>query len=134
MRVKHLIIYGVIMGLLFVVMEALNYNTMIRQVSLELYGVLVGGIFLLFGLWIGLTIVKVRQYRTAKKKPAKTNLSDREYDVLSLMADGKSNQEIADQLFVSLNTIKTHTSNIFAKLDVKRRTQAIQRAREMKII
>ena len=61
-------------------------------------------------------------------------LSEREMDVLKAMAEGKSNSGIAEKLFVSESTIKTHVSNIFVKLDVKRRTQAINQAREMRII
>ncbi|HYG19004.1 MAG TPA: response regulator transcription factor, partial [Ohtaekwangia sp.] len=61
-------------------------------------------------------------------------ISKREYEVLELMATGCSNQEIADKLFVSLNTVKTHTSNLFIKLDVKRRTQAIQKAKDLHLI
>lgn len=64
----------------------------------------------------------------------KLGLSSRELEVLQLMAQGLSNQEIADQLFLSLPTVKTHTSNLFFKLDVKRRTQAIEKARQLKII
>jgi ATP/maltotriose-dependent transcriptional regulator MalT len=64
----------------------------------------------------------------------KSGISARELEVLQLMARGLSNQEIAEQMFVSLNTIKTHTSNIFLKLDVKRRTQAVDQARKMGLI
>ncbi len=64
----------------------------------------------------------------------KLGLSQREIEVLGLMADGASNQEIADALFISLNTIKTHTSRLFEKLDVKRRTQAIEKAKRLNII
>lgn len=61
-------------------------------------------------------------------------ISKREHEVLELIAKGLSNQEIADKLFVSLNTIKTHTSNLFLKLEVSRRTQAIQKAKELRLI
>ncbi|NJO00897.1 MAG: DNA-binding response regulator, partial [Bacteroidia bacterium] len=61
-------------------------------------------------------------------------LSNREYEILGLIAQGYSNQEIADQLFISLPTVKTHSSNLFSKLDVKRRTQAVQRAKELNIL
>ena len=63
-----------------------------------------------------------------------TGISKREHEVLELMAKGLTNQEIADKLFVSLNTVKTHTANLFVKLDAKRRTQAIQRAKELQLI
>jgi two-component system, NarL family, response regulator LiaR len=65
---------------------------------------------------------------------AKLGLSARELEVLQAMAEGLSNQEIAARLFVSLNTVKTHSSNIFGKLDVRRRTQAVETARKMKLI
>jgi ATP/maltotriose-dependent transcriptional regulator MalT len=63
-----------------------------------------------------------------------TGITKRELEVLTLMAQGFTNQEIADKLFVSLNTIKTHSSNLFLKLEVKRRTQAIERAKQLKLI
>jgi NarL family two-component system response regulator LiaR len=65
---------------------------------------------------------------------ARLDLSKREVEVLALMAEGYSNQEIAEKLFVSLNTIKTHTSRIFEKMDVKRRTQAVEMAKRLNII
>jgi ATP/maltotriose-dependent transcriptional regulator MalT len=64
----------------------------------------------------------------------KLGISKREHEVLEWMAKGLSNQEIADKLFVSLNTVKTHTSNLFLKLEVSRRTQAIQKAKQLRLI
>ena len=61
-------------------------------------------------------------------------LSKREIEVLQLMAEGNSNQEIAAHLFVSLATIKTHISNLFEKMEVKRRTQAIEKAKRLALI
>ena len=133
-NIKKVGIYGIVMGFLFFGLEALNYKALVRQVSMELYGAAIGLTFLALGIWLGLTLTQKKSIWKKKKRPADTNLSEREYEVLSLMANGQSNQEIADQLFVSLNTVKTHISNIFAKLDVQRRTQAIQRAREMNLI
>jgi ATP/maltotriose-dependent transcriptional regulator MalT len=69
-----------------------------------------------------------------EKEAERLGLSKREIEVLELMAQGLSNQEIADKIFVSLNTIKTHTSNIFSKLDVKRRTAAIETARKLGLV
>lgn len=69
-----------------------------------------------------------------EKEKQKLGLSSREMEVLQLMAQGLSNQEIADKLFLSVPTVKTHSSNLFFKLDVKRRTQAIEKARQLKII
>lgn len=64
----------------------------------------------------------------------KLNLSDREYEILQLLAKGYSNADIATQLFLSVSTIKTHVSNLYIKMDVKRRTQAIVKAKELKIV
>lgn len=64
----------------------------------------------------------------------KLGISKREHEVLELMSTGLTNQEIADKLFVSLNTIKTHSSNLFLKLEVSRRTQAIQKGKQLRLI
>ena len=64
----------------------------------------------------------------------KVGLTQREHDVLVKMADGLSNQEIAEHLFLSESTVKTHVSNILFKLDAKRRTQAVQAAKKLKIV
>ncbi|MEQ9422951.1 MAG: response regulator transcription factor [Cyclobacteriaceae bacterium] len=128
-------LYGVVMGLLLIVLEVFNYRSVVRNVSMEVYGVVIGIIFLALGIWVGSNILSPKQKaRSLMAKPEEIDLSDREFEVLQLIAEGLSNQQIADQLFVSRNTIKTHISNIFAKLDVKRRTQAIQRAREVGMI
>ena len=101
-----------------------------------MYGLVLGLIFTILGIWIGLLLIQkkipIPKFSLVKHKIYQ--LSDREFEVLNAMADGLSNQEIADRLFVSLNTIKTHTSNIYMKLNVKRRTQAIQKAREHHLI
>ncbi|WP_229236235.1 response regulator transcription factor [Emticicia sp. TH156] len=121
---------------------------------MEIY---IGSIALLFtglGIWLALKLmspkVEVKIVEQLIEKPVtKQNndefelneallldlgLSKRELEVLELMASGLSNQEIAGKLFVSLNTVKTHTSNVFEKLDVKRRTQAIEKARRLSLI
>jgi len=64
----------------------------------------------------------------------KLGISNREYEILQLLAAGCSNQEIADQAFVSISTVKTHISNLFVKLDVSRRTQAVNKARELGLV
>ncbi len=120
------------MGLLMIVLEIVHYRTIVRDLKVEVYGVIVGVLFLVFGVWLGSSLIK----RNAPDKydPKKLGLSNREVEVLELLAAGFSNQEIADKLFVSLNTAKTHISNIYTKLNVKRRTQAIQKARDMALI
>jgi ATP/maltotriose-dependent transcriptional regulator MalT len=99
------------------------------------------------GIWLGLKLTrkKVITISAPTSSPdtifqldeqilQQKGISKREYEVLELMAKGHSNQEIADKLFVSLNTIKTHTSNLFIKLEAKRRTQAIERAKQLRLL
>lgn len=125
-------IYGGIMGLLMVLLEVVHYRTMIRDLKIEIYGAVIGLLFLFLGIWLGTSLFQKRIKNTFD--PKKLGLSQREVEVLELLADGFSNQEVADKLFVSLNTAKTHISNIYTKLNVKRRTQAIQKARDLALI
>lgn len=67
---------------------------------------------------------RFRQPQTPKQKPLHEDLTDREMDVLHRLAEGKSNQEIADELFIGIKTVKYHITNIFSKLGVEDRTQA----------
>jgi ATP/maltotriose-dependent transcriptional regulator MalT len=69
-----------------------------------------------------------------QKELQNLGLSKREMEVLQLMAEGLSNHEIASRLFVSLNTIKTHSSKVFEKLEVNRRTQAVDKAKKLSLI
>ena len=130
---KVLVLYGLLMGLLILLLEIVNYRTLIRDMDFRIYGALIAVIFLGIGLTLGYTGYQ----RFGKPKISlggTTSLSQREMDVLRLMSEGLTNKEIANRLYVSLNTIKTHTSNIYAKLDVERRTQAIIKARQMNLI
>ena len=98
--------------------------------------------FTALGIWAGLKlttkkIVTVQvgpEFVLNEAELQRIGLSKREHEVLELMAQGLTNQQIADKLFVSLNTIKTHSSNLFLKLEVSRRTQAIQRGKELRLI
>lgn len=118
------------MGLLITVLEVTQYHFIVHHLDVEIFGGIVGILFLLFGIWIGSQSngkVKEKTQYNARK----LNLSNRELEVLELISQGFSNQEIADKIFVSLNTVKTHVANIYQKMGVKRRTQAIQKARIM---
>lgn len=128
-------LYGAAMGMMLVILQVFHYRVMLHDLSLEWFGFVVGGVFLGLGVWLG-TQIMTRNTRTQvdQKKASRIGLSAREIEVLRLMADGLSNQEIADVLFVSLNTTKTHISNIYLKLNVRRRTQAVQKARELDLI
>ena len=125
-------IYGGVMGLLMVTLEVIHYRTLINDFDIEIYGTIVGLIFLSIGIWVGTNLYQ----RKTKEifNPDQLGLSKREVEVLGLLAEGFSNQEVADELFVSLNTAKTHISNLYSKLNVKRRTQAVQKARDLALI
>ncbi len=131
--------YGLALALLVFIMKLLEYKYVMRDLSAEFYITVIALFFTGLGVWMGLKLTRkpgvVIQARTQELiPPQKFDLSKREYEVLQLINQGLSNQEIAEKLFVSLNTVKTHTSNLFVKLAVKRRTQAIQRAKEIGLI
>ena len=101
---------------------------------------LVAVMFTALGIWAGLRLTRPKIIETAipfeidADNLKKHSISKREYEVLELISQGLSNQEIAEKLFVSTSTVKTHVSSLFSKLDARRRTQAIQRAKELRII
>lgn len=129
--------------MLIFLLKVLEYRYFLRELSIEFYIGIIAVFFAAFGAWAGFrltgkkTVIVVPlqgEFTINEDTLRQTGISKREYEVLELMSKGNSNQEIADKLFVSLNTVKTHTSNLFVKLDVKRRTQAIQRAKELRLI
>ena len=122
----------------------MEYRYIIRDLSLEFYLTVVATLFTTVGIWLGLKLTRKRvvtvhvpastAFEFNEQAMLQTGISKRELEVLTLMAQGLTNQEIADKLFVSLNTVKTHSSNLFLKLEVKRRTQAIERAKQLRLI
>ena len=140
---KTILFYGLTLALLIFIMKFLEYRYFVRDLSLEFYLGLIAVLCTGVGVWAGLRLTRPKKvlvpvstsdFKLNEGLLAQTGISKREYEVLELMAKGLSNQEIADKLFVSLNTVKTHTSNLFVKLDAKRRTQAIQRGKELGLI
>ncbi|MBL0314530.1 MAG: response regulator transcription factor [Flavobacteriales bacterium] len=142
---RSIIIYGSVVALLVFVMNLLDFHFLIHSLAMEYYLGLVALVFAVTGAWVGWQLTQATkkdlQIHTneavlSKQEPSliQTDLSPREIEVLHLIAQGFSNQEIADRLFVSLNTVKSHSSNVFVKLDVKRRTQAVQKARELGLL
>lgn len=140
---KTIVLYGISLALLVLVLKVLEYRYFIHDLSLEFYVRLIAIFFAALGAWVGLRLTSKKKniisapfsdFKLNEDTLKQTGISKREYEVLELIAKGNSNQEIADKLFVSLNTVKTHSSNLFVKLDVKRRTQAIQRAKELRLI
>ena len=132
---------GLLLASLVVILKFFEYRYFTRDLSLEIYIGVVATLFTILGIWVGLKIINKKKNIPANSEfivnqdAIKTlKISKREYEVLELISQGFSNQEIADKLFISLPTVKTHSSNIFEKLDVQRRTQAILRAKELSII
>lgn len=130
------------MAVLLFLLKMLEYRFFVRDLSLEFYVGTVALVFVLLGIWAGAkiignrktTVVVQREFHFNEDGLRKLEISQRELEVLQLMAGGLSNQEIADKLFISLSTVKTHAANLFSKLDTKRRTQAIQKAKELSLI
>lgn len=138
---RTIILYGLALAALLFLLQWLQFRFIVRDLSLEFYLGVVAVVFTAVGIWAGLRLTKPKtkfivqtDFSFNEAECNRLGVSKRELEVLHLMAQGFSNQEIADKLFVSLNTIKTHSSNLFLKLEVKRRTQAIQRSKELMLI
>jgi DNA-binding NarL/FixJ family response regulator len=137
---KTILLYGVAMAVLICILKAIEYRFLIRDISTELAIGLIAVLFAALGVWAGRKLTRTRvvvshpYFTLDETQLRRLGISKREYEVLELMSEGLSNQEIADKLFVSLSTVKTHSSNLFIKLDARRRTQAIQRAKELRLL
>src|SRR5450631_2690872 len=158
---RHVLIFGLLGGLLIATLQYTEYRFVIIEHSIELYGALVAILFATFGIWLGLRITRrretiretvvVREVLVPAEAPAPfapntapfapntaqqqtLGITARELEILTLIARGFSNREIATQLFVSENTVKTHCSRTFDKLGAARRTQAVQRGKELGLL
>ena len=144
----HTLIYGVCGGILIVVLRLVEFRFLVVEHSLEIYGGLIAAIFAALGIWFGLKLTRKKEVLVVKEVPVPASqpfalneerlknlgITRRELEILELIAQGMSNREIADKLFVSENTVKTHSSRLFDKLSAKRRTQAVQIGKEMGLI
>lgn len=146
-KYRDTILYGISLALLLFLLKWIELRYIIINHAFEIYAGIIALLFTALGIWLALKLNKpkietkviekaviVNDFNFNETAMAYLGLSKRELDVLQLMAEGLSNQEIAERLFVSLNTIKTHTSNLFEKLDVKRRTQAVEKAKRLSLI
>jgi DNA-binding NarL/FixJ family response regulator len=153
-KYKDVFIYAASLVALLIFLQVLQYKLVLLNQSYEFYIIAIALLFTGLGIWLALKLMKPKTYieTVIVEKPVllnelteadllqieqqkqKLGLSTRELEVLQLMAQGLSNQEIADRLFLSVPTIKTHSSNLFFKLNVKRRTQAIEKARQLRLI
>lgn len=146
---KRIIFYGLLLAALTIGLKIVEYKFVIMDHAIEIYGGIVAGIFTILGIVAGNKFTKRKEvevivertvfaeapaFVAADEQLATLGISKREYEILQLMAEGLSNQEIAEKVFVSVNTVKTHVSNLLLKLDAKRRTQAVLKAREMNLV
>ena len=143
-----ILLFGLSGGVLITILKLTEYRFLVVEHSLEIYGGLVAALFAGLGIWLGLTLTrKKEQVTAAPPAPAgdgpfavdadrlnELGLTPRELEILGLIAAGLSNREIAEKLFVSENTVKTHSSRLFDKLGARRRTQAVQLGKEAGLI
>ena len=155
---RTVLLYGLAGGLLVLALRLVEYRFLVLEHSLEIYGGVVAVLFSGVGLWLGLRLTRPRPTVVVREVPVpvevpvevpvraadpfvvdaaaqeRLGITGRELEILQLIAAGLSNREIAERVFVSENTVKTHTSRVLAKLDARRRTQAVQRAKEAGLI
>jgi two-component system, NarL family, response regulator LiaR len=142
---RHVLIFGLTGGLLITALKWMEYRFLVIEHSFEIYGGLIAITFAVLGIWLGLKLTRPpQQPALAAQAPVPPStpgvpdtrkrdhlgITSREMDTLVLIAQGMSNREIAEKLFVSENTVKTHSSRVFGKLGARRRTQAVQLAKE----
>jgi NarL family two-component system response regulator LiaR len=149
-KYKESIYFGLALAILFFIVQWMEIRFLLFSINLQIYILLIAILFTGIGIWIAGRIRTPKVETLVIEKPvfvnatsdfeidrnelSKRKISKRELEVLHLMAKGKSNQEIADELFVSLPTIKTHVANLFEKLDAKRRTQAVETAKRLRLL
>jgi len=161
---RHVLIFGVVGGLLIATLQYTEYRFVIIEHSVELYAALVAILFASFGIWLGLRITRRREtgretiretiretvvvkevlvpaearalgpFAPNKAHQQSLGITARELEILTLVARGFSNREIATQVFVSENTVKTHCARVFDKLGAARRTQAVLRGKELGLL
>ncbi len=137
---KTILLYGIAMAALIGLLKYFEYRFFIKDLSTEFYAGAVALLFTVLGIWAGRKLTRVKVVVTDPNFVLNTEelqrlgISKREYEVLELIAQGFSTKEIAEKLFVSTSTIETHSSNLFMKLNARRRTQAIQRAKELQLL
>jgi DNA-binding CsgD family transcriptional regulator len=153
---KTVLVYGLLGGVLIAILKLVEYRFLVLEHSLEIYGGIIAALFAAVGIWLGLKLTKTRETVVVREVPVdvrvpvevhvtgpfirnearleQLGITPRELNILEAIAAGLSNREIAEQLFVSENTVKTHAARLFEKLSAQRRTQAVQRAKEAGLI
>ena len=134
---RTLVLYAAILALAAFLLEWIEYKYLLREIPPALFIIPVAAGFLAVGLWAGRQLTppsKLEGFQPNEAAAAALGLTTREREVLELMAEGQSNKEIARCLSVSPNTVKTHVANLYAKLDVAKRTQAVRKAQTLALI
>ena len=147
---RHALIFGLAGGFLIAILQYFEYRFVIIEHSVEIYTAIVAILFAIFGIWLGLRITRRRETIVVREvtvpapapEPFTPNVANqqslgitaRELEILTQIAGGCSNREIAAQLFVSENTVKTHCARAFEKLGAARRTQAVRRCKELGLL
>jgi NarL family two-component system response regulator LiaR len=143
---RHVLIYGLVGGILITLLKWTEYRFLVIEHSLEIYGGLTAVTFAVLGIWLGLKLTKQRivvkevpvpagaPFVPNERKQEDLGITPRELEVLELIAQGMSNREIVGKLYVSENTVKTHSSRVFDKLGARRRTQAVQLGKEFGLL
>lgn len=144
--IKTVVLYGAIGGALIAALKLVEYRFLVVEHALEIYGGIVALLFAALGIWLGLKLVRPRvilkevpvpapsEFVLNTAKQEQLGITRRELEILEAIAAGLSNKEIAEKLFVSENTVKTHTGRLLDKLNAKRRTQAVQLAKDAGLI
>jgi DNA-binding CsgD family transcriptional regulator len=145
---RHILLYGIVGGLLIAALRLIEYRWLVIEHSVEMYGGLIAAVFAALGIWLGLKLTRntetivVREvmvpaptsFTIDESKRESLGITPRELEILQLIAAGLSNREIANRVNVSENTVKTHSSRVFDKLGARRRTQAVQLGKELRLI
>jgi DNA-binding CsgD family transcriptional regulator len=134
---KRIVLYGAFLAGGTLLLQWLDYQRLVRSHAGDFTIFLIAGGFLALGVYLGVKVIAAPRARPFDGNPqavATLGISARELEVLGEIMAGRSNQEIADRLGVSLNTVKTHVARLLEKLGAKRRTDAVARARELGIV
>lgn len=151
---RHVLLYGLLGGGLIALLKAVEYRWLIVDRSVEVFAGLIAATFAGVGIWLGRRLTRPKEkivvrevpvpvpvpvpapaeFAPDEQKRAELGITDRELEILQLIARGLSNREIAETVFVSENTVKTHSSRIFQKLGARRRTQAVRLGKQLRLI